>query len=144
MGTIHSLSYLVVVKPGNRHWLTKHSAYGFMFGQPVAIPWSDPTKHSSSWIQLSTRTTMCYSKDLQRIDWLTMFTNFANFCLLKVDFVVLPVKNRPNVLKMYLLCPKPIPGASTLAMCTHFLPKLLHDVTFSRLATLLRCHFHLF
>ena len=46
---------------------------------------------------------------------------FPHLCQLKVDFVDLPVKNSPDVLKMHLLC-KTIPGGSTLAVYTHFLP----------------------
>ena len=41
----------------------------------------------------------------------------SHFCLPKVDYVVEPIKSR-NV------APKTIPGGSTLAMCTHYLPKL--------------------
>ena len=51
-------------------------------------------------------------------------SNFVN-CLPKEQTVVEPIKSR-NVVQQTIL------GGSTLVMCTHSPPKLLHDVTFGR------------
>ena len=49
--------------------------------------------------------------------------------LLKVDFVVLPVKKQATYTYIHLLCPILSQGGSTLVVCTHFQPKLHHDIT---------------
>ena len=50
--------------------------------------------------------------------------------------MVEPIKSRDVSIKT-------IPGGSTLAMCTHFPPKLLHGITFGDVLTLLAILFSL-
>ena len=48
----------------------------------------------------------------------------SDICLLEVDFVILSMKKGQMYLNT-LTVTKTIPGGSTLAVCIHFLPKLL-------------------
>ena len=72
--------------------------------------------------------TCCQQNSIRKI----VFTLQVTDCLLKVDFVVLPMKNRLNVLELHLLCPK-LSQVTAFLQCTpisHQTSNALSDVIF--------------
>ena len=123
----------------NLYWICKRTcSVGDMssMSRGNLLRWTFPTLRTSSrtirtlfvfitWLEIAivSSTLNAWFKKRTNINYFIIFKTFSCLSAERADYAVEPKKIRDVV-------PETIPGGSTFPLCTDFLPKLLHDVTF--------------